>query len=178
MSAEEKIDILDPAGKFLGFAKDRSEVHAKGLWHRTVHIWVFDGERILFQERSREKPNFPGFLDTSCAGHISAGETSRVSGCRELKEELGLQRSPGELTYLFESGQQLSLCNGTYLDNEYYDAYRTDIGKEEISLLKPQPHEVESFRWFMREELREELAAHPEKFVPHPDDFRYLLGKQ
>lgn len=177
MSSEEKIDVLDSTGKPLGFAKSRSEVHSKGLWHRTVHIWVFDGERILFQERSHEKPNFPGFLDTSCAGHISAGETSRISGCRELAEELGLERSPEDLTFLFESKHQNVLCNGAYQDNEYYDAYRTDIRKEEISLLKPQPHEVESFRWFTREELRCALQNNPEKFVTHPDDFRYLLGK-
>ncbi|MCF0222751.1 MAG: NUDIX hydrolase, partial [Fibrobacter sp.] len=39
---EEQIDILDSDGKPLGYSRGRSEVHAKGLWHRTVHIWAFD----------------------------------------------------------------------------------------------------------------------------------------
>ena len=65
---EEEIDILKPDGSLAGYSRGRTEVHAKGLWHRTVHVWAFDESgRILFQLRSREKENNPGLLDTSCA---------------------------------------------------------------------------------------------------------------
>ena len=86
---EEQIDVLNPDGTFAGYARGRTEVHSKGLWHRTVHIWAFDkNDRILFQLRAKVKENNPGLLDTSCAGHISAGDTSRNAAVRELREEL------------------------------------------------------------------------------------------
>ena len=43
---EEMIDILNSDGTPAGYSRGRTEVHAKGLWHRTVHIWAFDKNGI------------------------------------------------------------------------------------------------------------------------------------
>ena len=83
---EEQIDILDSDGKKTGMVCGRSEVHRRGLWHRTVHIWLFDEcGRILFQLRAHDKLNNPNLYDTSCAGHISAGDSSLDSAIREIR---------------------------------------------------------------------------------------------
>ena len=98
--AEEMIDILNSDGTPAGYSRSRTEVHAKGLWHRTVHIWVFDPQgRILFQLRSHLKENNPNLLDTSCAGHITAGDDSLNAAIRELREEISehLVPQPGEV---------------------------------------------------------------------------------
>jgi isopentenyldiphosphate isomerase len=175
MSLEEIIDILHSDGTLAGTTRPRSEVHRKGLWHRTVHIWVFDPrERILIQERSHTKENNPGLYDTSCAGHISAGDTSLQSAIREMAEELGITKKPGEFQYLFEATHESVLNNGLYLDNEYYDTYRTTISEAEILQIRPQPSEVERFLWFTLEEWDALLQSHPEKFVSHPRDYAYL----
>ena len=85
---EEQIDVLNADGTSAGYSCGRSKVHAEGLWHRTVHIWAFDSnKRILFQLRSRVKENNPGLLDTSCAGHVSAGDSSVNAAVRELRED-------------------------------------------------------------------------------------------
>lgn len=42
------------------------------------------------QMRSAEKDLYPNYLDISCGGHLSAGETVQ-DGARELEEELGLK---------------------------------------------------------------------------------------
>ena len=94
---EEQIDVLNADGTPAGYACGRTKVHAEGLWHRTIHVWAFNPEgKILFQLRSRVKENNPGLLDTSCAGHISAGDSSINAAVRELREELGhnIQSSP------------------------------------------------------------------------------------
>lgn len=172
---EEQIDVLNPDGTFAGYARGRTEVHSKGLWHRTVHIWAFDKEdRILFQLRACVKENNPGLLDTSCAGHISAGDTSRNAAVRELKEELGVTKSPEDLEYLFESGHESVLNGGAYLDNEYYDTYKIVLTDEEASSLVPQLGEVDDFVWMTRQEFFARRKLNPEKFVDHPDDFRWL----
>lgn len=172
---EEQIDILNPDGSFAGYARGRTEVHAKGLWHRTVHIWAFDEDgRVLFQLRSHVKENNPSLLDTSCAGHISAGDDSKHAAIRELHEELGVTKQIEDLEYLFESGHNSVLNNGSYFDNEYYDTYRICLSSEEAASLVPQPGEVDDFVWMTVEEFLEFHEEHPDKFVDHPKDYEYL----
>ena len=172
---EEQIDILNPDGSQAGYSCGRTEVHAKGLWHRTVHIWAFDGAgRVLFQLRSHLKENNPNLLDTSCAGHISAGDTSRNAAVRELKEELGVHKNPEDLEYLFEATHESVLNDGTYFDNEYYDTYKITLTDEEARHLVPQPGEVDDFVWMTVPEFLELNRKHPERFVSHPKDYQWL----
>ena len=173
---EEQIDVLNADGTPAGYARGRTEVHAKGLWHRTVHIWAFDSKgRILFQLRSRVKENNPGLFDTSCAGHISAGDSSVNAAVRELREELGVHKSSRDLEYLFEAKHESVLNGGSYLDNEYYDVYKISLSDDEANSLVPQPGEVDSFTWMTREEFFAKHKLHPEKFVEHPQDFQWLM---
>jgi isopentenyldiphosphate isomerase len=173
---EEQIDILEPNGQKTGESRPRSEVHRLGLWHRTVHIWLRDDfGNILFQLRAHDKENNPNLYDTSCAGHISAGDRSLESAVREIREELGLKKSASDLKFLFEAKHESVLNDGAYLDNEYYDVYLGNISEEEKKRLVPQPHEVDVFRFFSPQELAASLKRHPEKFVSHPEDFKYLL---
>lgn len=172
---EEQIDVLNADGTPAGYSCGRSKVHAEGLWHRTVHIWAFDDRRrVLFQLRSRVKENNPGLLDTSCAGHISAGDSSENAAVRELREELGIEKSPRDLEYLFEAEHESVLNGGSYLDNEFYDVYRVHLSAEEIESLVPQPGEVDGFVWMTREEFFAKHKLHPEKFVEHPKDYCWL----
>lgn len=172
---EEQIDVLNPDGTSAGYARGRTEVHSKGLWHRTVHIWAFDkDDRILFQLRAKVKENNPGLLDTSCAGHISAGDDSRNAAVRELREELGVVKNADELEYLFESTHESVLNGGEYLDNEYYDVYRIRLSDEEAAALVPQPGEVDDFVWMTRQDFFAKHKLNPEKFVDHPKDFAWL----
>lgn len=176
---EEQIDILNPDGTPAGYSCGRTRVHAEGLWHRTVHIWVFDRlGRVLFQLRSHLKENNPNLLDTSCAGHISAGDTSLNAAVRELHEELGLDKSPEDLEFLFVATHENVLNGGSYIDNEYYDTYRTTISDEEAARLVPQPGEVDDFKWMSVEEFLSIHAQNPEKFVEHPKDYGWLAGFQ
>lgn len=173
---EEQIDILNELGQKTGYSRARSEVHRLGLWHRTVHIWLFDATgKILFQIRAHDKESNPNLYDTSCAGHISEGDSSIESAIREIREELGLEKRSEDLTYLFESKHSSVLNSGTYLDNEFYDVYRGSISESEKLKLVPQPHEVDGFRFFSPQELQAELKKNPERFVNHPKDFEYLL---
>jgi isopentenyldiphosphate isomerase len=90
---EEIFDIYNAQMERIG-TTGRSEVHAKGYWHQTFHCWIVDQSMnppsLLLQLRHPDKDTFPGLLDVSCAGHLSAGE-SVMDGVRELEEELGVQ---------------------------------------------------------------------------------------
>jgi isopentenyldiphosphate isomerase len=93
---EEYIDILDNnTGEPTGERRSRAEVHKLGLWHRTVHIYVFrkfnNRLELLVHLRSKNKNLKPDKWDTRIAGHLKAGENwiEAVSG--ELYDEIGLK---------------------------------------------------------------------------------------
>ena len=94
---EELFDILDENGEVTGETAPRSYVHKHGLYHRTAHIWLIKDGKVLLQRRSPHKDSFPGRLDISSAGHISAGEEPLYSAVRELCEELGIKAELSEL---------------------------------------------------------------------------------
>ena len=50
--AEELFDIVDENGNPTGETVSRSEAHAKGIMHRTAHIWVIrdnEGKKEVYK---------------------------------------------------------------------------------------------------------------------------------
>lgn len=43
----------------LGVRKPRFAVHRDGDWHRSVHVWLTDGQSLLLQRRSTHKVHPP-----------------------------------------------------------------------------------------------------------------------
>ena len=97
----ELLDVVDENGIPTGETVERSIAHAKGIRHRTSHVWLLrrrsEGVEVLLQKRSDNKDSFPGCYDTSSAGHIPAGVDFEDSALRELREELGLTADCSEL---------------------------------------------------------------------------------
>lgn len=88
--ATEIFDVVDENNVVIGQAP-RGEVHAKGLRHRAVHIFVFNKHGELWlQKRSHLKDVHPLTWDSSAAGHLDSGEDYATSAARELQEEIGI----------------------------------------------------------------------------------------
>lgn len=87
---DEWFDVVNARDEVVARAL-RREVHARGLWHRAVHVLVFDAAgRIFLQKRSMTKDLSPGLWDSSCSGHLDSGEDYDSAATRELGEELGI----------------------------------------------------------------------------------------
>lgn len=171
---EEWIDVLDAAGHFTGETAPRSEVHRKGLFHRTVHIWITDGNgNILLQRRAKNKDIFPDMLDISCAGHLSAGNSSLEAALRELKEELGLTAMPEELKFL---GTKESFTQGpSFTDREFNDIYllHTQKRAEDLTL---QKEEISDILFVSSDTFRKMTESKDSKLVRHSEEFTLLLS--
>ena len=86
---DELFDVVDLDDRVVSQAP-RREVHARKLLHRAVHVLIHDESGHLFlQRRSMSKDTFPGCWDSSCSGHVDAGEDYPTAARRELGEELG-----------------------------------------------------------------------------------------
>ena len=94
---EEYLDVIDENNQPTGVVLPRRQVHAEGLWHRTVHVYLFrkgaNGLEFLLHLRSKLKETSPGLWDTRFGGHIKAGQSVEDGVRDELQEEIGLDTS-------------------------------------------------------------------------------------
>jgi isopentenyldiphosphate isomerase len=167
MTAMETIDILTPDGEYTGRVEPRTVVHSLGLWHRTVHIWIVNDDRdILLQKRALIKQTHPGLWDVSCAGHISAGETSLDAARKELREELGLALSPAELMYLFTEQVETLHDQGRYIDREFHDIYlvRKNVPLTDLTI---QASEVAALMYLPLRDFGIKIFRKDKSLVPH-----------
>jgi len=121
--------VLNPSGVPTGVFKARADVHRDGDLHRTLHLWLVSGDRVLMQRRAEGKDIEPGKIDVAVGGHFRAGETF-LEALREADEELGLRVQPGELTYL-----------GTFRATRHYPGVTDDELQESYLLRRDAPLE-------------------------------------
>ena len=153
---EEIFDVVDEQDRVVQQEK-RSVVHAQGLLHRAVHVLVFNQRNELFlQKRSMTKDVAPGCWDSSCCGHVHAGETYDEAAIRELQEELGLRLNKNIITFLFK----IAACEET--GYEFAQVYRL----EHEGPFELHPEEIETGEWFTIDQVDRLVDKQPTTFAP------------
>ena len=152
--SEEIFDIVNDRDEVIGQAP-RREVHARGLWHRAVHVLVFNDRGLVFlQKRSLRKDTAPGLWDSSSSGHVDTGEDYDDCAIRELREEIGLvvSSTPQRLF-------KVSAC----LDTGWEFCWVYRCSAEGPFVLHPE--EIETGDWFAPEEVTRRVMAEPQDFA-------------
>ena len=146
--ADEWLDVVDKQNQVIRQAR-RGDVHEKGLRHRAAHILIYNQQGELFlQKRSENKDTFPGYWDSSAAGHVDAGESYDECITREVTEELGivLEKIPEKL-FLLEALPE----NGM----EFCQVYKA-VHDGPFNLSKV---EIEEEKWFSEIEIEKWLKT-------------------
>ena len=152
---EDIFDVVNEDDEVIG-REPRSVVHAKELRHRAAHVLVFNAAgEIFLQLRSQTKDNNPGVWDSSCSGHVDAGESYAVAAERELMEEIGLLVEE-PLEPLFK----IDACKET--GQEFAWIYRTQSeGPFELN-----PEEIDDGQWMSPDDLNTAIRITPADFSP------------
>lgn len=153
--SDELFDVVDQQDRVVRQAP-RREVHAHGWLHRAVHVLVFNraGE-VFLQKRSMWKDLSPGLWDSSCSGHLDAGEGYDAAAWRELQEEIGLRLPQPPVRWL-----RVEACEDT--GQEFVWVYRVE-SEGPFTLC---PEEIERGEWVAPAELDRRLAARPAEYCP------------
>lgn len=153
--SEEWFDVVNERDEVIG-RELRRIVHARGLWHRAVHVLVFDrAGRVFLQKRSMLKDLSPGLWDSSCSGHVDSGEDYDTSAVRELGEEIGVH-----ITQVPERWFRINSCEQTGW--EFVWVYRLQYEGP----FKLHPEEIERGDWFPVAEVTRWMRERPEDFCP------------
>jgi isopentenyl-diphosphate delta-isomerase type 1 len=151
----ELFDIVDAADRVVG-QKTRACVHRDGLRHRAVHALLFNARgEIFLQKRSLAKDLNPGVWDSSCSGHLHAGETYEQAARRELGEELGL-------THPIPLRPVCKLDAQRETGNEFVWVY---LGESD-GPFRLDPEEISEGRFLGIPDLEREIRVGPDLFSP------------
>ena len=148
---EEFLEVYSPEGTKTGQKKSKSEIHRKGLFHSTVHVWIFTEEgNVLIQKRSKKKELNPGVWDVSVAGHIKFNENIKKAAKRETLEETGININTKDLLKI---GVYRSInIHPTAIDKEFFHTYILKIDKNSINL-DFKNNEVDDLKFISIEEM-------------------------
>jgi len=148
---EEFLEVYSPEGTKTGQKKSKSEIHRKGLFHSTVHVWIFTDEgNILIQKRSKKKELNPGVWDVSVAGHVKFNENIKKAAKRETLEETGININTKDLLKI---GVYRSInIHPTAIDKEFFHTYILKIDKNSINL-DFKNNEVDDLKFISIEEM-------------------------
>ncbi len=142
-------EILGTIGKF--------EAHKNPILHRAFSVFLFDGKKLLLQQRAKGKYHSGGLWANTCCSHPHNKDTKKEATIR-LKEECGI-----EIVKLKE------LLTFTYLTkfNDALFEYELDhvfVG-EYSGKFKPNKEEVACMRWVDVDVLSKDMVKHPQKYA-------------
>ncbi len=156
-ASPELFDVVDDQDRVLR-QMERAEVHRQRLFHRAVHVLVFDSRsQVYLQRRSQLKDTYPGRWTTSCSGHVDAGENYDEAVRRELGEELGLHLPPKVTPARFTKHPPNRATGYEFI---WIYSLVTDAP------LTPDAAEVAEGRWVTPPELDDMMAREPKTFTP------------
>jgi isopentenyldiphosphate isomerase len=149
MTREEWLPLVDVEGQRVGKAR-RSEVHGNPeLLHPVVHCLVVNARaELLLQLRSLVKDVQPGRWDTSVGGHVGLDEPIVQALVREIREELGVDVVPSQLSFLHRYVMQSSI------ESELVHTYLLLHQGPFV----PEPYEIDELRFWTTTEIENSWA--------------------
>lgn len=151
------IQIVDKSGKFKTTVDSPRTAILNNQIRLISRVMISnkDGQYLL-QKRADDMFVYPGFWDSSAAGHVDEGETEQDAAYRELAEEVGI--SDVKLTKAYEIYNETEENHG-YLSKTYSHVYFGEFDSA-MKTLKIDPAEVSEVKWFSVNELKYLASQH------------------
>lgn len=176
----ELIQCFDENGAPSNQPISRNKAHRDGITHGASHTFIYKRENgvlsFLLQRRSYNKDSFPGYLDTSSAGHIEFGSDFLDTAIKELCEELGLKASPEDLEELFEQKihWESNFNSRNFIDDEINKVYALECNFD-MSDISLQEEEVCEVVWMTADDILAELEKEERAICTSRREFRRVI---
>lgn len=154
---EEMVVLVNENDEKIGLMP-KMEAHQKGVLHRAFSVFIFnDKNELLLQQRALDKYHSPGLWTNTCCSHQRDGEGNLEAGSRRLEEEMGFStalKEVGSFIYIapFDNG-----LTEHELDHIMVGHYNDKP--------KVNPEEVASYKWMELDDIKVDIALHPEDYT-------------
>ncbi|WMT85498.1 NUDIX domain-containing protein [Pelagibacterium sp. 26DY04] len=139
---------------------EKLKAHRTGVKHLAISVFLFQGDRLLLQQRSSLKYHAPLLWTNSACSHPRWQESSADCVTRTLGRELGV-----DFPARFVGRTEYDAPIGPLFENEVVDCYRGEIPPR-FSFSDMNPSEVAGLRTAGRGEIEQDVATHPERYTP------------
>ncbi|WBL23966.1 isopentenyl-diphosphate Delta-isomerase [Zunongwangia sp. HRR-M8] len=137
---------------------EKIEAHEKALLHRAFSVFVFNNKgELMLQQRALAKYHTPGLWTNTCCSHQREGESNVEAGKRRLMEEMGFTTELKDtISFIYKAPFQNGLTEHEF-DHILVGHYDEDP--------KPNPDEVNAWKWVSLEEVKEDMKANPDVYT-------------
>lgn len=146
---EEKVILVDEKDNQIG-TEEKMQAHREGKLHRAFSVYVFnDNDELLLQQRALSKYHSGGLWTNTCCSHPREGEDVGKAAHRRLEEEMGFDtdlKEAMEFVYFADVGKGMK-------EHEYLHVFTGRYNNG----IKPNPEEVESFKWVNLDNLEKDI---------------------
>lgn len=156
----EEIILVDERDNPIGFETKLRAHEDGGRLHRAFSVFIFDpAGRMLLQRRAAGKYHFGGLWTNACCSHPRRGEPLRGAARARLRQEFGFDAELRELfSFVYRAPDPESGLTEHEFDHVFYGEFDGEP--------RPDPREIDDWKWAGPEELLEDLERNPESYTP------------
>lgn len=170
---EEYFDVLNEKGEYTERVESREKCHKDGLWHKAVVVFIINSKnQVLLQKRSANKKMWPNMWDITAGGHVLAGEFGFQSIMRECKEELGIELTKNDMTFI--GATTSTNLKGDIVNNHFNEYYIANKEIDETKLIL-QKEEVSEVKWIDKDEIIEKIKNNYNGITDKEGCWEYLI---
>lgn len=158
---DELVVLLDESGTPCGTAPKATVHHESTPLHLAFSCWLFDGNGgVLLTRRAAGKTTWPLVWTNSFCGHPGPGEAIEDAVRRRGDDELGVNL--GQLQLALPDFRYTAQMPNGIRENEVCPVFTAVLPGEP----RPDPTEVDAFRWVSWSDLPAEVATGSESYSP------------
>ena len=171
-----KVVAVDEEDRELGVVGLVEAHRGRGIKHRALSLCLYredeKSREWLVQRRSEGKIVFPGLWANTCCYNLAPGENYLEAAVKRVREERGIEigteilRVVGRFSYFVrDEGSNFSLSSENYWCENEVDT--VIVGKIEGEIgVKPNPEEVQDWRWVKEVDLAKWRKEKPDEWAP------------
>ena len=155
----EQVILVDHKDNQIGLEEKLKAHQNGGKLHRAISIFVFNakGETML-QQRAATKYHGGELWSNTVCSHPRLGETPIQAAHRRLREEMGFDCEMEEVyAFEYEAAMDKGLTEHEF-DHVIFGEYEKDP--------KPNPEEVQDWKWISIDELKSDIKKNPKSYSP------------
>jgi isopentenyldiphosphate isomerase len=150
----EQIIIVDEQDKIIAY-KDRQRIKPGDIYRITA-LWLENSKgEVLLAQRGLNKNYYPGKWGAAAAGMVDKGENYEKTMLREMREELSLKNIE------IVKGYKQTVAEERNYFMQWFSA-KVDKPSNKFNI---QKEEVNTMKWFSKEELFEVIEKTPDIFM-------------
>ena len=155
----EKIILVDTSDNQLGTI-EKLDAHKKPILHRAFSVFLYNGDKILLQQRAFNKYHSGGLWANSCCSHPRANADFLTSVYDRLNFELGISNKL-PLTEVF-TFTYLSKYAEDLFEYEYDHVLLGEYNNQKINF---NPDEIAQTKWVNIDFLKTDLVKNPQNYA-------------